>query len=713
VTGTGEPGATATVYAPDGTTVLGTALVEPGGSYTVTIPAQLNGQELTVTLTDTAGNESEPTNVTAPDLFESFDNVGTAEIDLVAASTAVDVGEANYLALISLANVDFGLDIAGLQLLGIEPVSFSVEPGHSLDATFAYGGVLDIGLAADYTLVLQKLVDGVWSDINGEGESTLLDLNLLNGDLAVEQNLDAGEYRAFVTFEGLVGGGILGTLDVTGVDTDFTEIVDTVVTPAEGNVITDANGSGEADTVPEGTVVHSVTVNGTTTEVTVDGTVIDGEHGTLVIDLDGSYTYTPDEDAANIGAAETFTYTLQDPSGAQETATLYIQVDSPDAELVWGDPGSAATTGLAAVNDAATAGVLYENTVDTSTADLFTLSNGIGIIIPNTDTDTADFTVAADTQSDARVIIDASEGLSLAVLPSYTVTLRDSAGEVVGSPQTVQAIANVLGLGAGAVIDFSDLPAGNYSVEVTSTNTLGLGYDSVVSLEQTVTNLTEFQVDTVTGAEGNLLANDVSGSLFTTVLVDTGGGFTEVGATPATLVGSYGTLTVDAAGNYQYEPNADLPHSTTDQVDTFTYQIQHPNGEIVTAELAVTVDVSDPGAGAEAVALAADFEVDASDVIPLESVIASGEDDGGASTQTGIFEYDMFEGQGDLENVLENYLNEAPQTEEEAGGEFATASDSGGDDTQVVASPAPVDDPLGYLTINTLDDANDGNHSLI
>ncbi|WP_218668029.1 Ig-like domain-containing protein, partial [Sphingopyxis sp. KK2] len=66
VTGTGEPGATITVYAPDGETVLGSGTVQPDGSYSVTIPAQTNGEELVVTQTDEAGNESDPTPTIAP-----------------------------------------------------------------------------------------------------------------------------------------------------------------------------------------------------------------------------------------------------------------------------------------------------------------------------------------------------------------------------------------------------------------------------------------------------------------------------------------------------------------------------------------------------------------------------------------------------------------------------------------------------------------------
>src|SRR5690606_20099664 len=122
--------ATVTVYGPDGTTVLGTGTVQPDGNYSVTIPAQTNGEELTVTLTDAAGNESGTSSVTAPDFFDAFDNLGSAGIDLVPVSTPVDLGSANYLLLLSLAAIDPQLDLAGLQLLGVEPVSFTVEAGH-------------------------------------------------------------------------------------------------------------------------------------------------------------------------------------------------------------------------------------------------------------------------------------------------------------------------------------------------------------------------------------------------------------------------------------------------------------------------------------------------------------------------------------------------------------------------------------------------------
>ena len=58
VTGTAEAGSTVKVYASDGT-VLGTAIADGSGDYTVTLsPAQSNGAAITVTATDANGNES-------------------------------------------------------------------------------------------------------------------------------------------------------------------------------------------------------------------------------------------------------------------------------------------------------------------------------------------------------------------------------------------------------------------------------------------------------------------------------------------------------------------------------------------------------------------------------------------------------------------------------------------------------------------------------
>ncbi|HFI0173277.1 TPA: Ig-like domain-containing protein, partial [Streptococcus suis] len=65
VTGTAEPGSTVTVNFPDGSTATTTA--DENGNYTVDVPAGVElkeGDKVTATATDKAGNVSEPTETT-------------------------------------------------------------------------------------------------------------------------------------------------------------------------------------------------------------------------------------------------------------------------------------------------------------------------------------------------------------------------------------------------------------------------------------------------------------------------------------------------------------------------------------------------------------------------------------------------------------------------------------------------------------------------
>jgi flagellar hook assembly protein FlgD len=76
VTGTAEAGSTVTILAPDGVTVLGTAVANGSGSFSATItPPQTLGELLGVFATDKAGNVGSTASVTAP-----FTNVPNAPV---------------------------------------------------------------------------------------------------------------------------------------------------------------------------------------------------------------------------------------------------------------------------------------------------------------------------------------------------------------------------------------------------------------------------------------------------------------------------------------------------------------------------------------------------------------------------------------------------------------------------------------------------------
>ena len=89
---------------------------------------------------------------------------------------------------------------------------------------------------------------------------------------------------------------------------------------------------------PEGTA-HVSMVNGT--PVVADGTVIVGAHGVLVINLDGTFTYTltgndlnhHSQGTGSDGEADVLSYTVEDSSGNTQSSTLTIDIldDVPTA----------------------------------------------------------------------------------------------------------------------------------------------------------------------------------------------------------------------------------------------------------------------------------------------------------------------------------------------------------------------------------------------
>ncbi|MBK5008124.1 Ig-like domain-containing protein, partial [Pseudomonas sp. S32] len=82
VTGRAEPGSTVRVTTADGTQ-LGTALVGPTGIFNITLsPPQVDGEVLRATATDAAGNTSEASTLTAPDIDGVDTTPPAAPVDL-------------------------------------------------------------------------------------------------------------------------------------------------------------------------------------------------------------------------------------------------------------------------------------------------------------------------------------------------------------------------------------------------------------------------------------------------------------------------------------------------------------------------------------------------------------------------------------------------------------------------------------------------------
>ncbi|MCX4193818.1 retention module-containing protein [Methylophaga sp. OBS1] len=228
---------------------------------------------------------------------------------------------------------------------------------------------------------------------------------------------------------------------VAPVAADNTYQVDGVTS---GNIITDDDDNGGAasgrdydnDTPVINLSINSIIVNGDETIITEDGTEIELDNGTLVINLDGSYTYTPAQDA---DGGDEFEYTLVDPDGeVSEPATVTLLEPLVSDVVTLGDVSVNEGDGTAIITGS------VENPV-TGSPLVISLSNGATITIPvgHTSADSTPFSIQGDDvyldgESYSVEITGTSGGQysSLDTSDEATVTVSDTSDTVTATLTT-------------------------------------------------------------------------------------------------------------------------------------------------------------------------------------------------------------------------------------------------------------------------------------
>ncbi|WP_038405784.1 BapA/Bap/LapF family large adhesin [Acinetobacter baumannii] len=606
----------------DGTSITGTygtLVINLDGSYTYTPTASAAGvgqtDQFTYTLTDPVTGDTAQANLNIQlSSVKAVDNVVTAEINPEPLLVADDValGSSTYLAAVSLAGLD-------LQLLGNDAIEFTVDPNREGTATFTFDAIITADLLSDYAIVVQKFDEatGQWVSIGGTNpEASLIDLSLIGGTpTAVLEGLDAGQYRAFIGYEGLLGVGLGGTLTGTMDVYNPYIVAGYSVEPISGNVIKDASLTGEVDAASSSAVISQV--NGVAVDPVAGATIV-GTYGTLVIDQDGNYTYTPTVNGANLGQVDQFTYTLLDPvTGNTSEATLYVRLDSDSVDMTWNDadPSQPAviTSPLPvdAMDNVASAEIDMVYPVTTEVLDNAISYNwllGVGGIVIGAKEGTATFTVDPGNLTDA--IIAVNFGSVATVVDGLHVVLTrvnpDGTRTVVADSSDTGVI-DLLGIfGSEVQFKIDNLSAGTYELFMES-NTLLTALGSVTAdITLNHGDITQPPVLVVDPVTGNVLADDNSTvygtnyvpdyitttSVVTAVTAENGNTTTVVVGTPATVVGVYGTLTINADGTYSYQATADM--ANVGKVDSFTYTVTDPvTGRTDTATLHVQVGSPD------------------------------------------------------------------------------------------------------------------------
>nr|BFD40350.1 hypothetical protein FFPRI1PSEUD_18490 [Pseudomonas sp. FFPRI_1] len=563
------------------TGTYGTLVLNANGSYTYTLNTSDagfkalhgngNGTEtFTYTLTDSDGDASTANlvlqihNNDDPVLLNGLDVNGG---ELTVYEKNLGTGSAPDATALTQSGTFTVTALDGLQTLtvgGINVVAGGVAAGFPQTATTALGNTLTItGYNATTGVVSYSYT------LNGNDAHPTA-----NGANSLSEHFN-------VVATDADGSSATGSLDVNVVDDLPSAVNDSNPGTASesllsltGNVLT--NDVQGADRVASGPITA-----GTFT----------GTYGTLVLNANGSYTYTLNTSDADFKAlhgngngTETFTYTLTDSDGDTSTANLVLQVHNNDDPVL--------LNGLDVNGGELT---VYEKN----------LSDGSS---PN---------ASALTQS-GTFTVTALDGLQTLTVGGINVV---TGGAAAGFPQTATtALGNTLAItgynATTGVVSYSytlldnethptaqgaNSIAEHFTVQATDGD--GSTASGVIDVN-IVDDLPNAVADTATAAEGatinvSVLGNDVLGAdgaavggAVVGVRAGSNTATSAIGGLGSSIVGTYGTLTLDAAGNavYHSNPNSVSPPGAS---DVFTYTLRDSDGDESTTTL--TINITDSG----------------------------------------------------------------------------------------------------------------------
>ncbi|MBV4474925.1 retention module-containing protein [Pseudomonas botevensis] len=418
-----------------------------------------------------------------------------------------------------------------------------------------------------------------------------------------------------------------GTLDVNIVD-DLPKGVDdsNAGTASEtnltltGNVLT--NDVQGADRVPTGENAGPITA-GTFT----------GTYGTLVLNANGTYTYTLNTSDAGFKAlhgggngTETFTYTITDSDGDTSTANLVLQIHNNDDPVVISGldvNGGELTVYEKNLSDGSSpdAPALTQSGTFTITALDGVTTLTIGGIAVVTNGVAAGFPQSVTTPLGSTLTITGFNAATGVV--SYSYTLVDNEAHPTANG------ANTLSEQFGVTVVDDNGTTANGTLDVNIVDDLPKGVDDSNAGTASETNLT---------LTGNVLTNDVQGA----DRVPTGENAGPI--TAGTFTGTYGTLVLNANGTYTYTLNtndADFKalHGGGNGTETFTYTITDSDGDTSTANLVLQIHNNDDPV------VISGLDVNGGELTVYEKNLSDGSSpDAPALTQSGTFTITALDG---------------------------------------------------------------------
>ncbi|MEX7471267.1 Ig-like domain-containing protein, partial [Mycobacterium adipatum] len=604
----------------------GTLTLNPDGSFTYTPDADFDGADsFTYTATDGTATSSVATvSITVNPVNDSpvtvDDTVSTNEDtaltgNVLTNDTDVDGDTLTATLVDGPTNGTLTLNPDG---------SFTYTPDADFDGTDSFTYTATDGTATSSVATVSITVDPVNDTPIAVGDSFSMDEDtVLTGNvLSNDSDVDGDTLTAT-----LVDGTTNGTLtlnadgsftytpdaDSNGADsftytagdgtaTSSVATVSITVNPVNDTPVTvDDTLSTNEDTVLTGNVLTNDTDNDADT---LTATLVDGPtNGTLTLNPDGSFTYTPD---ADFNGADSFTYTASDGTATSSVATVSITVDPVnDSPVTVGDTVSTnedtVLTGNVLTNDTDSDGdTLTVTLVDGPTNGSLTLNpDGSFTYTPDTDfngTDSFTYTATDGTATSSvatvSITVDPVNDTPIAVGDSFSMdedtvltgNVLSNDSDVDGDTLTATLVDGTTNgtLTLNADGSFTYTPDADFNGADSFTYTAGDGTStsSVATVSITVNPVNDtpattdnsFSTDEDTPLSGNVLTNDsdVDGDTLTATLVD--------GPTN-------GTLTLNADGTFTYTPDTDFNGS-----DSFTYTATDGTATSSVATVSITVN---------------------------------------------------------------------------------------------------------------------------
>jgi large repetitive protein len=386
-----------------------------------------------------------------------------------------------------------------------------------------------------------------------------------------------------------------------------------------GNVITGAgttSGTAGADIQGADGATLTGIRSSTGTSFANVGTAITGQYGRLLINADGSYSYTRNPGTPG-GVADVFTYQLTDGDGDTSTATLTINIGDSGVSLLLPSAGDEGTLvdeaglperegGSAGSRDGDDSNITYgvigfdapdgpasimvNGVLLTGEVQEITLPQGVLYILG----------VGNGGFEYSFVLTDNVNGPATETI---TVTITDRDGDSVTSSFEIEIVDDA----PHAIADSDILAAGNFGP----------------ATGNVITDAENDGGRDTQGADGAMVS-----------LVAGNGGSAAPGAP---LAGLYGVLTLDANGSYSYVRNPATPGGVA---DVFTYTLTDSDGDSSTATL--TVSIRDGGV----ILAVPNGSADGQSV--AESGLPQGSHPGSTASTTGSFTFSVIDGPGHI-----------------------------------------------------------------